>query len=386
MRTNDLRAGGAGFRWIGIPPAAVVLALAGCSQPHLDGYDPQFRYELRTDPIVTQPPPAAPTKNDLPRDGKINEFLRGLRKLGGKVLDPATLDESTRTKLRDLLDDRFGTPANPKTPTDEPDLGLDPATLAAGSASYRARCTQCHGISGDARGPTGPFVNPLPRDFRSGQYKRSTAAALNGKPRLDDLVAVLRQGVSGTSMPMFDLLSDADLHALSGYVVHLSVRGEVELIVLRDLLDEDAAAAEDLPRMIDTAYSRVVAAWKAAQVPQPPVAVADSDDPDSIRRGHAVFLKAGCAACHANYGNTETFRYDLWGFPNAVTNLRQPERRWGHAPHELANTVRRGIPPAFMPAAALDDADLADLVHFLRALPYPAKLPGDVRSTVEGAR
>lgn len=378
--------GGAGIRFIGLPLALFVLAGLGCSQK-LEPYDPQLKYELRSDPIVIALPTITPTKDDLPKHGKVNEFLLGLPKLGGTILDPKILTDSQQTQLRELLNDRFGSPATPRNPTVEPDLGLDTETLMKGSASYRVRCTQCHGINGDARGPTGPWIYPFPRDFRSGQFKRSTSAAMNGKPRFEDLVHNMRAGVPGTSMPMFDLLSPDDLRALAAYVIHLSIRGEVELKLMRGMLSDEGENADDLAKAFNPVFARVLSDWKAAQAAvQQPISIVETNDESSIRRGHAVFLSAGCISCHANYGNTESYRFDIWGFPNAVTNLRQPERKWGKESHELANTVQRGIAPANMPAAALNDSDLADLVNFLRALPYPAQMPEDVRTAVEAAR
>jgi mono/diheme cytochrome c family protein len=373
--------GGAGFRKLGCLLALIVSTGSGCN-PKLESYDPKQKYDLRTDPIVLSSPAATPIKDDLPKHGKINEFLAGLPARGGAILDPKAIPEPQREELNRLLESRFGTPSAPANPTVEPELGLNPETLAKGSASYRVRCTQCHGIAGDARGPTGPWIFPYPRDFRSGQFKRTAAP---GKPTLDDLVHNLRAGVPGTSMPMFDLLPPDDLRALAAYVVHLSIRGEVELRLMKELLSEEGDAG-DLPRAFDREYSRVLGTWKQAQgLASPRIELGESNEA-RIRKGHALFTSSGCIGCHANYGNTESFRYDIWGFPNSVTNLRQPERKWGAEPHDLARTVRNGIPPANMPAVPLNDADLAELVHFLRALPYPAQLPPDVRATVEGAR
>src|SRR5256885_676985 len=46
-------------------------------------------------------------------------------------------------------------------------LRLDEATLAEGSRLYRQECLHCHGLEGNGRGPTGYWVNPPPRDYRS---------------------------------------------------------------------------------------------------------------------------------------------------------------------------------------------------------------------------
>src|SRR5262249_25285115 len=105
---------------------------------------------------------------------------------------------------------------------------------------YRRHCLHCHGLAGDGRGPTGPWVSPHPRDYRQGLFKfMSTATAVtNRKPRRSDLLRVLHNGVDGTSMPAFGLLPEHELSYLARYVTHLSIRGEVEFDTLATLLDE----------------------------------------------------------------------------------------------------------------------------------------------------
>src|SRR5947209_4416159 len=51
------------------------------------------------------------------------------------------------------------------------ELRLDKETLKKGSALYRHHCLYCHGLDGDGRGPTGPWVSPPPRDYRPGVFK-----------------------------------------------------------------------------------------------------------------------------------------------------------------------------------------------------------------------
>ena len=66
-------------------------------------------------------------------------------------------------------------------------------TLAQGSKVYRYHCVHCHGLTGDGRGPTGPWVVPHPRDYRSGEFKFiSTKPEVNSKkPHREDLVRTL---------------------------------------------------------------------------------------------------------------------------------------------------------------------------------------------------
>ena len=48
------------------------------------------------------------------------------------------------------------------------------------------------------------------------------------RPRRDDLIRTLSKGIDGTSMPAFGLLPLKEIEQLASYVVHLSIRGEVE--------------------------------------------------------------------------------------------------------------------------------------------------------------
>ena len=145
----------------------------------------------------------------------------------------------------------FGTPDEPVA---LPETGLDAAKLqlAAGpvrsdimgrkNGLYREHCVHCHGISGDGLGPTAAFLNPYPRDYRPGVFKfKSTERA--DKPTHEDLVRTLHNGIAGTSMPSFALLSAVQVDALAEYVKYLSIRGETELALMRAYfeLDDDFA-------------------------------------------------------------------------------------------------------------------------------------------------
>ncbi|MGL6096003.1 MAG: cytochrome c, partial [Fimbriiglobus sp.] len=249
------------------------------------------------------------------------------------------------------------------------------------SRIYRRLCTQCHGLAGDGRGPGGPWLNPLPRDFRQGAFKASTAASGTGKPRVDDLRRALRGGVPGTAMQSFDSLPGKDLDAVVGYVVHLSFRGEAEFRAVKAALGEDGEPAD-----VAAEVGRIAKQWDAAQTAAvvPAAAVpADSPDAESVRRGEKLFAAVGCAACHVDYGRAEQFRYDVWGLPNRVADLTAGKYRWGGSPEEVARRVRVGIPAANMPAnPGLSDADVRDLAGFVLSLPSPPRLPEDVRGRV----
>ena len=64
-------------------------------------------------------------------------------------------------------------------------------------------------------------------------------------------------------------------------------------------------------------------------------------------------------------------------------NLTDANRKAGATPEILYHRVRYGIQPSGMPAhPTLTDAEVWDLVRFVRALPYSRELPDDVRAKV----
>jgi mono/diheme cytochrome c family protein len=366
----------------------------GCGGPTPgDPYDPHWRYPARQDPLVLKAPPEHPTEAVVrtTRD----EYLRTLPDRGGVILDPSALPADTKQKLAAVLDDLFGTPAEPKVGVGDPAslaaLALDADTLKAASGQFRVRCATCHGMAGDGRGASGLYIYPHPRDYRSGRFKLATGAGhATGRPRFDDLLRVVKAGVPGTPMIAFGVVPHADLRGLVGSVIHLSVRGEVEQELLKLLADPDESSP-DLTADARRLTADVLKKWEAAQatVPPPPAVPDRPAEPtpgyhESIRRGFRLFTAAGCLSCHEGYHSRNVYRFDVWGLPNGVRNLTDPVRRWGADAADTARQIRHGIAAANMPGSpVLTDAEVIDLVNFVRELPYPLRLPDDVRSVVE---
>jgi len=224
----------------------------------------------------------------------------------------------------------FGTPDEPVA---LPETGLDEAKLrlAAGpvrsdivgrkNGLYREHCAHCHGVTGDALGPTAAFLNPYPRDYRPGVFKfKSTERA--DKPTHADLVRILHNGIAGTSMPSFALLSAVQVDALAEYVKYLSMRGETEITLMRAFFELDDEAQGKLPEtrefLVDETLSPIAEKWKAAAdavipVPEMP---ADIDLADSIAKGRELFYgdKANCVKCHGvtGLGDGQANDYDDW--------------------------------------------------------------------------
>jgi mono/diheme cytochrome c family protein len=412
--------------------------VAGCSSFNsLESvrYPEHLRYPPRQDVLVEK----APTKEErkLPPPGELEQHIvHALEadKEKAKWFNPKDLSAEDGRQLRAALRAVFGTPRDPRIrPSEDSDnrgeynawLGKWMGTLAfrkadelstviapggedeeqilrRGSVLYRRHCLHCHGLSGDGRGPTGPWVHPHPRDYRRGQFKFiSTGGVRDRKPRRADLVRILTRGIDGTSMPAFGLLPEHELEYLASYVIHLSLRGQVEFETMKTLLSEggkdnlDRLKTGDEPDVVQHVYSqaaRILISWadsNSAKPYEPGPYTEPKDDTqryEAIRRGHQIFIgSTGCVACHNDYGRQVPYKYDEWGTLVRPANLTVGLYRGGRRPIDLFWRIKGGIPPAGMPAATLSDPDYWNLVEFVRALPYPAMLPDDVRKAVYGS-
>jgi mono/diheme cytochrome c family protein len=337
--------------------------------------------------------------------------------------------------VSDALAALFGTPDEPFIVTDVP-LGTDSVfdleklSIAAGPVGsdehgrprglFRQHCAHCHGITGDGAGPTAPFMNPYPRDYRRGVFKfKSTPKG--GKPTDDDLRRVLVNGIPGTSMPSFRLLPETEIDALIQYVKYLSVRGELERSLIDESSDLDAAGGDRLDQgrenLLEDKLARVVRQWQMASSQVTPIPARpemnDGQLQVSIRHGRELFYGLGeCVKCHGDtqLGDGEAKDYDDWtkdyydwsksmdqeklaaflglgGFPPRnirPRNLREGVYRGGRRPIDIFWRIHNGIDGTPMPGAPMRpegapaDAvgfttdDLWDLINYVQSLPYEA--------------
>jgi mono/diheme cytochrome c family protein len=320
-------------------------------------------------------------------------------------------------QLNKALEQLFGRPASPKVSLDDSSLDealddpkefrLDPATLAEGSKLYRRHCLHCHGLTGDGRGPTGPWVNPHPRDYRLGIFKFTSSAEPQGsrKARRDDLLRTLKMGIEGTSMPSFALLDEqTELQPLISYVMHLSLRGQVEMEVIKEAIGGSADPSLDVAR---TAGERLTVNWgQWKSTDKRPIKVegvpsyADKTEgqlsaderkrrEESIRAGFVLFTTgaAQCRSCHNDFGRANDYRFDYWGTIVRPANLTAGTYRGGRRPLDLYYRIYGGVNGAGMSGfigSALTAEQIWDVVNFLEAMPYKKMLPEDVRDQVYG--
>ena len=381
---------------LAIPCLAPVLS--GCDE----SYPKEMTYPSRNDPIVSSVPKNEPWNPTGP--GQLDISIAHLNDLGGETLDPKKMSDKDRDDLAKALRAVFGSPAEPivKAADSESqewakDLKLDDKTLAAGSVLYRRHCMHCHGVTGDGRGPTGPWVSPHPRDYRQGEFKFISSALNVGqrKPRRQDLHRTLDRGIEGTSMPSFGLLQDKEKEQLISYIIHLSIRGEVELNSMKGVLtkmDLNGTVGEYATSLVKDDLENWVNSDKKGLEPTPyPYPEADKKRlAESIRHGYELFTNpkgdASCIGCHLDYGRQVPFKYDKWGTLVRPANLTAGVYRGGRRPLDLYWRIRGGIPPSGMSAAPLkvekDRDEFWDVVNFVQALPYPHMLPEDIRDRI----
>lgn len=338
-------------------------------------------------------------------------------------------------QIADILGAMYGTPDEPFV-LPETGLDLNKLKMAAGPVAsdesgketglFRRHCAHCHGITGDGVGPTAAFLNPYPRDYRQGKFKfKSTERA--AKPTREDLRHVLVEGVPGTSMPSFKLLTDDELDALVEYVMYLSIRGENETELTRavfDLEEDDDGALEAMPTdrefLVDGMLVPIVERWNEApdQVIQPDTQGAP--DPDrtpaeiaaSVAKGRELFFgdRANCVKCHgpSALGDGQINDYDDWNkmvkeFEEShdkkdirelgalpvrtikPRNLRLGVYRGGRRPIDLYRRLHAGINGAPMPGVGpaqpgqqgtLSPDEIWNLVDYVLHLPFePASQP-----------
>jgi mono/diheme cytochrome c family protein len=216
---------------------------------------------------------------------------------------------------------------------------LLPLRLPAAHAAedlYRRHCAVCHGSGGRGDGPAAGLLSPRPRDFTSGVYKfRSTPTGT--LPVLDDVVATIRGGLPGTSMP--------------GYAALLGL--------------------DDIDRLARFVLALAPPTARGA----PPIRLGDppADSPEARRRGAALYARVGCAGCHGPDGRLPAWRPPREGpdGPSRPADLREPWAfRGGTGARDIARRILTGLDGSAMPgfAGTITGHEAWDLAHYVRGL------------------
>ena len=277
----------------------------------------------------------------------------------------AALDEEVRTQVTEQLREYCGTLESPKLLGDD---DVDTDWLIRGRDVYQRRCEQCHGLSGDGNGEAAKFMYPRPRNYRRGIFK-FTSTPYGAKPLREDLMLTIRRGVTGTSMPSFDRLAEADVEAVADYVLVLTHRGELEGELVLEAENEDEIDPDYVPDFVEGILSQ----WQAARgqvirplTPEPELTL------EMASAGRAAFLTKGCSKCHGEDGRGRTadnVGQDVWGETTFAADLTSGMLHGGQEPEDVYRRIFGGINgtpmPSFEQALAAEPDTIWDLVAYV---------------------
>lgn len=235
--------------------------------------------------------------------------------------------------------------------------------LGEAAQMFMPNCARCHGREGGGDGPMSTRLYPKPRNYQRGLFK---FAAVEGgsKPRRVDLVRTLVQGLPGSAMPSFRNTSLAELSALVDYVRYLSIRGEVEALLVVEWEMNDVRPREAAGEM----YSLVWERWLEASEHSYSIdAPAPDDDPAHLARGEALFRdpqRGNCVSCHGDEGRGDgpnavrigengqryALQRDDWGDYILPRDLTSGVYRGGDRREDIYLRIHCGIPGTPMPA------------------------------------
>lgn len=315
----------------------------------------------------------------------------------------ARLPELHQANIARELRRLFGTPVNPlqrqvDPDAEEPEEGepiplvdeISPEHLKHGARVYTARCSGCHGTTGDGAGPAALHLRPRPRDYRQGIFK-FTSTPYGAKPVRQDLVRTIRRGAKGTSMPAFPWMSSEDLNAVIDYVIFLSRRGEVERYVAfmseQEYDEDEELRGETFVEAIESA----VESWSEAESEVVlPVTAEPAYDDTTVQAGRQLFLSKGCSKCHGVDGKgqvewinpeflarqaelpedqREQINRDAWNEPAPAADLTARMLHGGRRPIDIYRRIYTGINgtpmPAFGDVFSEEPESIWHLVHYV---------------------
>jgi mono/diheme cytochrome c family protein len=184
------------------------------------------------------------------------------------------------------------------------------ATLNRGHRVYERNCLVCHGERGDGRGPAARTMSPPPRDFRQATFKYAGIED-RGLPDDDELIRIVRSGLTGSAMPPWDL-SEPELRAVVSYVKTFSFSG--------------------------TGFRDARLEVKKPVIPPDPFA---GETSAGIERGRKLFHSYfECAKCHPSYVPPSAFQE--WEAEQRADGAYLPAPKWSAGHGEVL------VPPDFL--------------------------------------
>lgn len=212
--------------------------------------------------------------------------------------------------------------------------------VQAGKELFQHNCSGCHGIDAMGKGPASTMLNPKPRNLVAGAFKfRSTP--LGTLPTNQDLLRTIDQGVLGTSMPGFPLLSSNQKYALVAYIKSL-----------RPDWDKNVGKAYTIPEAPKEIFSNKTLFLASAL------------------RGRKTF-EEGCLTCHGDKGHGDgpsaEGLIDTDDNPIRPANLTRPRIKSGKRAEDVFKVILTGLDGTPMPSfyGLYDETQIWELVSYV---------------------
>ena len=278
-----------------------------------------------------------------------------------------SLEAPLQATVRKELDARCGTPQRPKLLGAD---GTDLAHLERGARVYQHYCVPCHGASGGGDGLAAEYLTPRPRDYRRGVFK-FISTGYGNRPRRQDLLRTVTNGIAGTSMPSFRRLEKRDLEAVIDYVLVLTHRGELERMLAAQAANEGELTDEDAQAFAEA----ITEQWRAAADQElEPATKMPPFTPESVALGAEAFKKRDCFKCHGRDGRGGLaggidVGVDAWGHKDPAADLTSGMLHGGQTPDDVYRRIYGGINgtpmPAFKDALAAEPDTIWHLAHYV---------------------
>lgn len=292
-------------------------------------------------------------------DAKVNAGVRASDLQIRLSINPS--DKQADDELQRLLSRSFSEAISGGARETGP-TGEDPREGPATSASelYALECSRCHGANGDGDGRTARHLFPRPLDLRTGRFR--LVSTLNGVATLEDLEAVIRQGMPGTSMPAFEDLSESQRKLLVREVLRLHREGIRDEFIRAWSSEGEEPDENEILEVVEQCVT------PGDLVGMPEIGPADSR---AIERGKRAYFDLGCHHCHGDDGGgaPDTYLLDDGGFPARPRDLVYEQFKGGREPESVYLRIFAGMPGTPHPACwNVSDETLIDLVHYCRSL------------------
>ena len=268
-----------------------------------------------------------------------------LERLKGSSLDKAALAKRLEQELKEM--------------------GESERASMSATELYALHCGACHGANGDASGRAALYLFPKPSDLRMGKFR--LVSTHNAVPTQEDVEAVIRRGMPGTSMSSFEDLSEDHQKLLAEEVLRMRREGIREEFVNMLKREGEEIDTQEVDGVVEhlTRPGEIVRALRFGPA-----------DAQAIEAGRQFYFSQTCDSCHGQdgRGKANLLLFDDERFPTRARDLAHESFKGGHEPEEIYRRISVGMPGT--PHAAsknLTDEQLVALVHYCRSLSQEPK-------------